>query len=227
MGQPPERSHPKAGARRAAARCSIRRWTRMGVIAGGRLGRAGAWGWAATRCSATVRTPFRWSRPTAGPVRVQAGQPRRHAMVIGADEQIMGGNGHGQADAVAPAPEAPAPQALRAQIEAETTPDAPPSRPPEQPIAPAAQPVSLSTPAQRHRRPCSAMPEQRVTAASRQPPSGRPRTPAAIAGRRLRRCSLRRWIRTEGGRGAEWQRLSHAHAGAAGQPSARGATGGA
>ena len=57
--------------------------------------------------------------------------------VAGAEEQIMGGSGGGQADAMAPAPEAPQPQVLQAQIQAARI--SPPAPPP-------AQPASLSPP---------------------------------------------------------------------------------
>lgn len=68
------------------------------------------------------------------PLRIRPDNPGGNT-VAGGEEQIMGGNGHGQVDAMAPAPEAPMPQALRAQIEAARTPPAPP-----------AQPVSLAAP---------------------------------------------------------------------------------
>ena len=126
----------------------------------------------------------------AGPVRVRPDNPGG-AMVIGADEQIMGGNGHGQADAVAPGQEAPAPQALRAQIEAEKKPDAPAiEAPAEQPIAPAAQPVSLAAPPPSEPSPVSAMPEHRA---------------AAPAGTQVQLAALD----SEKAAMVEWKRLSH------------------
>ncbi|WP_158742568.1 SPOR domain-containing protein [Acidisphaera sp. L21] len=91
------------------------------------------------------------------PLRVKPDNPGG-MQVAGAEEQIMGGSGTGQADAMAPAPEVPQPQVLRAQIQAARE-AAPPAPPPEVPqpqllrqlqtarqAPPQAQPVSLASP---------------------------------------------------------------------------------
>jgi hypothetical protein len=118
------------------------------------------------------------------PVRVRPDNPGG-TMVEGADEQIMGGTGNGQADAMAPPAEAPAPQALRAQIEA-SHPEPPPaaalasqtasalasqtaSAPPltvpalepAQPVMPPAQRISLAAPPAPTPSAVSALPETR------------------------------------------------------------------
>jgi SPOR domain len=68
----------------------------------------------------------------SGPVRVRPDNPGG-MQIAGANEQIMGGAGGSQTDAMAPPPEVPQPQALRAEIAAAQEP-------------PPAQTVSLSTP---------------------------------------------------------------------------------
>jgi hypothetical protein len=92
------------------------------------------------------------------PIRVRPDNPGGN-MVEGAEEQVMGGHGSGQADAMAPPVEAPAPQALRAEIQAarQPAPTAVPTPAPAAPVAtpagqaedpalPPAQRISLSVP---------------------------------------------------------------------------------
>jgi len=74
------------------------------------------------------------------PIRVRPDNPGG-AMVAGADEQIMGGNGRPVVAGMAPPAEAPAPQALRAQIEAAQAPPPALSLPALQPAPPVAPPA--------------------------------------------------------------------------------------
>jgi hypothetical protein len=133
----------------------------------------------------------------SSPVRVRPDNPGG-AMVAGAEEQIMGG-GHGQADAMAPAEEAPAPQALRAQIAAEKQP-APVAPPVVQ--APVAQPVSLTAPPPAVPSPLAAMPEHR--AAETHPPA-KPVGETVSSGTQVQLGALD----SEQAAMTEWQRLSH------------------
>ena len=124
------------------------------------------------------------------PVRVRPDNPGG-MQVAGAEEQIMGGAGSGQADTMAPPPEVPQPQVLRAQIEAARQPSPPP-----------AQPVSLSTaPAAPPPPAISAVPERRVVV-----PATPPRATAApaVGGLQVQLAALG----TEAAATAEWQRLS-------------------
>ncbi len=75
----------------------------------------------------------------AGPVRVKPDNPGG-MQIVGANEEIMGGAGGGQADHMAPPPEVPQPQALRAEIAA-----AQPDETPAQPVALTAPPPAAST----------------------------------------------------------------------------------
>jgi SPOR domain len=131
----------------------------------------------------------------SNPVRVRPDNPGG-AMVAGAEEQIMGGNGHGQADAMAPAEEAPAPQALRAQIEAEKQP-AQAAPPP-----PAVQPVSLTAPPPSVPSQIAAMPEHHAAEAH---PPAKPVGEAMPSSTQVQLGALD----TEQAAMAEWQRLSH------------------
>ncbi len=74
------------------------------------------------------------------PLRVKPDNPGG-MQIAGAEEQIMGGPGSGKADAMAPAPEVPAPQALRAQVRAAQP--APP--PPPAAVEATEQPAPLPT----------------------------------------------------------------------------------
>ena len=82
------------------------------------------------------------------PLRVKPDNPGG-MQVVGAEEQIMGGSGTGsQADAMAPAPESPEPQALRAQIQAARQAAPPPAAaiaPPPAPTIVAAAPAPPPT----------------------------------------------------------------------------------
>jgi SPOR domain len=129
------------------------------------------------------------------PVRVRPDNPGG-AMVVGGDEQILGGNGHGQSDAMAPAEEAPAPQALRAQIEAEKQTAPPPVVQP-----PVAQPVSLTAPPPSVPSQIASMPEHRAPAAR---PPAKPADEAAPSGTQVQLGALG----SEQAAMAEWQRLS-------------------
>jgi SPOR domain len=137
----------------------------------------------------------------SSPVRVRPDNPGG-AMVAGAEEQIMGGNGHGQADAMAPAEEAPAPQALRAQIEAEKQP-APAAAPQPPAVQPSAvQPVSLTAPPPSVPAQIAAMPEQRAAAAH---PPAKSAGEATQSGTQVQLAALD----SEQAAMAEWQRLIH------------------
>ena len=131
------------------------------------------------------------------PVRVKPDNPGG-MQIAGAEEQIMGDAGSGQADAMAPAPEVPEPQALRAQIQA--------AHPPAPPPPPPAQPVSLVAPPAPPPPVISAMPEQRAAA----PATIKPRVPAAAGpaaqagGTEVQLAALQ----SEAAAMAEWQRLA-------------------
>ena len=105
------------------------------------------------------------SAPAAG----QAGRIRAACRSSAPNEQIMGGAGGAETDAMAPAPEAPDPQALRAQTVQRTAP----------PPADAARAQPTPTPARR------AIPRRRQPRASRPlPDTPAPRTAARPAARR-------------------------------------------
>ena len=137
------------------------------------------------------------------PIRVRPDNPGG-AMVAGAEEQIMGGAGHGQADAMAPAAESPAPQALRAQIEAARQAlVAPPTVPAPTPIPPPVLKASL------------APPPEPAPAAIAEPPDTKPalahpapHPPAAAAQAGPAQVQLAA-LESEQAAMTEWQRLSH------------------
>lgn len=127
------------------------------------------------------------------PLRVKPENPGG-MQVVGAEEQIMGGSGGSQADAMAPAPEAPQPQVLRAQIQAASQP------------APV-QPVSLAAPPAPVPFALSAAPEQRpAPGPAVKPTTTRVAAPPAVAagGTEVQLAALD----TERAAMDEWQRLS-------------------
>ena len=126
------------------------------------------------------------------PVRVRPDNPGG-MQVAGAEEQIMGDAGTSRADTMAPPPEVPQPQALRAQIEAA-----------RQPAPPPVQPVSLSPLPAPSPPAISALPEQRVAVPAR--PAVPPRAPPPLAGggTEVQLAAMP----TEAAAMAEWQRLS-------------------
>ncbi len=126
------------------------------------------------------------------PIRVRPDNPGG-MQVAGAEEAIMGGEGNGRADAMAPPPEVPQPQVLRAQIEAARQPA---------PAPPPAQPVSLAAPPAPPPPAISAAPEQRPAAAP-PPPRATPARPVA-AGLAVQLAALD----SEAAAMAEWQRLA-------------------
>ncbi len=101
----------------------------------------------------------------AGPVRVKPDNPGG-MQIVGANEEIMGGAGGGSQDHMAPPPEVPQPQALRAEIAAAREDETP------------AQPVALTAPPPAAAPAIDAMPE---TPAAPQPAPAAPpaRTQAA------------------------------------------------
>ena len=129
------------------------------------------------------------------PVRVRPDNPGG-MQVAGAEEQIMGGAGSGQADVMAPSPEVPQPQALRAQIQAARQPAPPPPPPP--PV----QPVSLAAPPAAPPPAISAMPEQRVAVVVKPPAPPRPQ--ATVAGLQVQLAAME----SQAAAMAEWQRLA-------------------
>ena len=94
----------------------------------------------------------------SGPVRVRPDNPGG-MQIAGADEQIMGGGGGAQTDTMAPPPEVPEPQALRAEIAA------------AQEAPPPAQTVSLTAPPPAAPPVIASMPETRPTPAPARPPA--------------------------------------------------------
>ena len=133
------------------------------------------------------------------PLRVRPDNPGG-MQVAGAEEQIMGGSGTGKADGMAPAPEVPQPQALRAQIQAARQPAPPP------------QPVSLTVPPAPPLPVISALPEQRTAVplstparapAPRAAPAPAP-APTQAGGTEVQLAALE----SEAAAMAEWQRLA-------------------
>lgn len=146
------------------------------------------------------------------PVRVKPDNPGG-MQIAGAEEQIMGGSGTGQADAMAPPPEVPEPQVLQAQIQAAhqaapppVQPAQPPALQPAQAVPSHAQPVSLSVPPAVAPPTISAMPEQRPQAAPVKPQATA--HTAAVApstgGAQVQLAAME----TEAAAMAEWQRLA-------------------
>ena len=123
------------------------------------------------------------------PVRVRPDNPGG-MQIAGAEEQIMGGEGSGAADVMAPSPEVPQPQALRAQVQAARQPALPPA---QLPAPPPVQPVSLAVPPAPAPVAVSAAPEQRPPAA-----------PATASGTEVQLAAMT----TEAAAMAEWQRLA-------------------
>jgi hypothetical protein len=186
---------------------------RMGLIAAGFAGvvALGVGGYALLgHRSHTVPVVEADSRP----IRVRPDNPGG-ATVSGADEQILGGTGSGKVDAMAPAAEAPAPQALRAQIEAARQP--PPVQPailPPQSAPSPAQKVSL-TPLPAPAPPLiSDMPENRPSLTAGRPLAHGAKPPiaaqpaassgATLAGMQVQLGALD----SEQAAMTEWQRLS-------------------
>ncbi len=132
------------------------------------------------------------------PLRVKPDNPGG-MQVVGAEEQIMGGTGTtSQADAMAPAPEVPEPQVLRAQIQAARPPAPPAPVPTVQPAAPAAPPpiVAAAPPVI-----AAALPQPRAAV----PPAGTPTRPAASAGGMEVQLAA---VESEQAAVTEWQHLS-------------------
>lgn len=158
---------------------------RLLLIAGGvgaLLLAAGAGGWMVmSRRPAVVPVIEADQRP----LRVKPENPGG-MQVAGAEEQIMGSQ-DARSDGMAPAPEAPAPQALRAQLQA-GRPAAPPQASPSS-AARTTEPPAAPAPAQ-------GAPAPAVTAAP---------APAAASGSASVQLAA---LETEGGANVEWQRLS-------------------
>ena len=163
--------------------------TRMALIAGGLLAVLGVgYGGYAMVGRAPRLVPL--IEADSRPVRVRPDNPGG-MQVAGAEEQIMGGPGSGQVDVMAPPPEVPQPQVLRAQIQAA-----------RQPTPPPVQPVSLAAPPAPPPPSISALPEQRVVVPIK-PPAPRPAPPLA-AGLQVQLAAMD----SEAAAVAEWQRLA-------------------
>ena len=176
--------------------------TRMGVLAGGVVGVL-LLGYGAYSLIGHGPRTVPVIEADSRPVRVKPDNPGG-MQIAGAEEQIMGGSGTGQADAMAPAPEAPQPQVLQAQIQAahQAAQPAPP-----QPVPPLAQTVSLSAPPAPPQPTISAMPEQRAPAvvpAKPLPPSRAVTAAPSTGGAQVQLAAMD----TEAAAMAEWQRLS-------------------
>ncbi len=133
------------------------------------------------------------------PIRVRPDNPGG-MQVAGAEEQILGGDDSGKADMMAPAPEVPQPQILRAQIQAARQ----PVPPPVAPALPPAQPVSLSAPLAPLPAVISAAPEQRPAALAKPLAPVRPPAPLAAGGPEVQLAAMD----SEAAAMAEWQRLA-------------------
>jgi hypothetical protein len=174
--------------------------TRMAVLAGGVVGVL-ALGYGAYSLIGHGPRTVPVIEADSRPVRVKPDNPGG-MQVAGAEEQIMGGAGSGQADAMAPSPEIPEPQVLRAQIQAARQPA--PAAPAAQAALPPAQPVSLSNPPAPPPPVIAAMPEQRPTVVAK--PAVVARTPATSpAGHTAVQLAA---METEAAAMTEWQRLT-------------------
>ena len=146
------------------------------------------------------------------PIRVRPDNPGG-TIVEGANEEIMGGGRKTQADAMAPAAEAPAPQALRAQIAAAhpapLPPIAVPALEPAAPVMPA-QKVSLAAPPAPAPSAVSELPETR-------PAAKRPAD--AVGGTQVQLAAME----SEQAAMTEWQAAEQADAGSARCPPPGGA----
>jgi hypothetical protein len=125
------------------------------------------------------------------PIRVKPDNPGG-MQIVGAEEQIMGDKDAGQADVMAPPPEQPQPQVLKAQIQAARQSTLPP------PPAPV-QPVSLATPPAPPLPAISAAPETRPAV-----PPAPPAKPRTVSSMQVQLAAMD----TEAGATAEWQRLA-------------------
>ncbi len=165
--------------------------TRMAVLAGGVVGVL-ALGYGAYSLIGHGPHAIPVIEADSRPVRVKPDNPGG-MQVAGAEEQIMGGAGSGQADAMAPSPEVPEPQVLQAQIQAS-----------HQPVPPApALPVSLSNPPAPPPPVIAAMPEQRPAVAK---PAVTAHAPATSpTGHTAVQLAA---METEAAAVAEWQRLA-------------------
>ncbi len=131
------------------------------------------------------------------PIRVRPDNPGG-MQVAGAEEQILGGEDGGKADMMAPSPEVPQLQNLRAQIQAARQPA------PLVPTLPPAQPVSLSAPPAPAPAVISAAPEQRPVTPAKPLAPIRPPAPLAAGGPEVQLAAMD----SEAAAMAEWQRLA-------------------
>ncbi len=141
------------------------------------------------------------------PLRVKPENPGG-MQIAGANDTVLGGKASGQ-DRLAPSPEAPAPQALRAQLQPPPEPEAPAAAPvgvggsplPDTPPPP----VSVKPPTR------PAPPEAAAPAASNEPAAEptRPAAPeaprAAVAGNAMVQLAA---VKSEDAARGEWERLS-------------------
>ena len=163
--------------------------TRMAAIAAGLVAVVGlGYGGYALIGSAPRVVPM--IEADSRPVRVRPDNPGG-MQVAGAEEQIMGGTASGKADVMAPAPEVPQPQALRAQIQAARQPAPPPLQPVSLVAPPAPPPPMIAT-----------MPEQRAALLVKPPSTPKPQ--AAVVGLQVQLAAMD----SEPAALAEWQRLA-------------------
>ena len=186
--------------------------TRMGVLAGGVVGML-LLGYGAYSLVGHGQRAVPVIEADSRPVRVKPDNPGG-MQIAGAEEQIMGGSGTGQADAMAPPPEIPEPQVLQAQIQAAHQPAPPPPAPlaqaplaQAQPAPPPALPVSLSAPPAPPPAAISAMPEQRPQAAAPAKPQTPPHAATAAPATGGAQVQLAA-MDSQAAAMAEWQRLA-------------------